>query len=129
MYQSHFGLAELPFTLTPNTGFYYGLPPHEEALQVLRVALLSGEGFIKVTGEVGTGKTLLLRKFLNELPEAYQAAYLPNPCLQASELRQALAAELGVSVPQTDTLTLTDKISSPTGRTTTSREISRLIAG
>lgn len=112
MYQSHFGLAELPFTLTPNTGFYYGLPPHEEALQVLRVALLSGEGFIKVTGEVGTGKTLLLRKFLNELPEHYQAAYLPNPCLQASELRQALAAELGLSTKtkQTDALTLTDQI-------------------
>ena len=74
MYQSHFGLTDLPFTLTPNTGYYYGLPPHEEALQVLRVALTSGEGFIKVTVEFGTGKTLLLRKFLNELPENYQAA-------------------------------------------------------
>ena len=66
MYQTHFGLTDTPFGLTPNTGFYYGLPPHEEALQVLRVALTSGEGVIKVTGEVGTGKTLLLRKFLND---------------------------------------------------------------
>lgn len=109
MYQTHFGLTETPFGLTPNTGFYYGLPPHEEALQVLRVALTSGEGFIKVTGEVGTGKTLLLRKFLNELPENYQAAYLPNPCLEAEELRQALATELGL-VPSADTLSLTDAI-------------------
>ena len=109
MYQSHFGLTDLPFTLTPNTGYYYGLPPHEEALQVLRVALTSGEGFIKVTGEVGTGKTLLLRKFLNELPENYQAAYLPNPCLEADELRQALATELGLQ-PAGSMLNLTDAI-------------------
>ncbi|WP_024871706.1 ExeA family protein [Tolumonas lignilytica] len=109
MYQTHFGLSDMPFGLTPNTGFYYGLPPHEEALQVLRVALTSGEGFIKVTGEVGTGKTLLLRKFLNELPEHYQAAYLPNPCLEAEELRQALATELGIAEPR-HTLNLTDAI-------------------
>jgi Type II secretory pathway, component ExeA (predicted ATPase) len=98
VYQTHFGLTEAPFGLTPNTGFYYGLPPHEEALQVLRVALTSGEGFIKVTGEVGTGKTLLLRKLLNELPDTHQAAYLPNPCLEADELRQALATELGLDI-------------------------------
>ncbi|WP_042880371.1 AAA family ATPase, partial [Aeromonas sp. ZOR0002] len=67
MYLSHFGLREAPFGLTPNTGFYYGLPPHEEAMQVLNWALSQGEGFIKVTGEVGTGKTLLCRKLLSEL--------------------------------------------------------------
>ena len=96
MYQAHFGLQEPPFGLTPNTGFYYGLPPHEEALQVLRVALANGEGFIKVTGEVGTGKTLLLRKLMGELAQEHQVAYLPNPYLEADELRQALALELGV---------------------------------
>lgn len=112
MYESYFGLTELPFTLTPNTGFYYGLPPHEEALQVLRVALANGEGFLKVTGEVGTGKTLLLRKFLNELPDQYQAAYLPNPCLDAIELRKAFAIELGVEMSDVSAsnLSLTDAI-------------------
>ena len=45
MYESFFGLKELPFTLTPNTDFYYGLPPHQEAMVVLKVALESGEGF------------------------------------------------------------------------------------
>jgi MSHA biogenesis protein MshM len=109
VYQTHFGLTEAPFGLTPNTGFYYGLPPHEEALQVLRVALTSGEGFIKVTGEVGTGKTLLLRKLLNELPASHQAAYLPNPCLEADELRRALATELGLTVADGN-LNLTDAI-------------------
>ena len=71
MYLYHFGLSELPFTLTPNTDFYLGLAPHHEALEVLTTALKTGEGFIKVCGEVGTGKTLLCRKVLNELPEHF----------------------------------------------------------
>ena len=51
MYLYHFGLKELPFTLTPNTSYFFGLPSHKEALQVLTTALKTGEGFIKVTGE------------------------------------------------------------------------------
>jgi len=109
VYQTHFGLSEAPFGLTPNTGFYYGLPPHEEAMQVLRVALGQGEGFIKVTGEVGTGKTLLLRKLMGELAEACQLIYLPNPALSPDELRQALACELGLAVDG-GSLALTDAI-------------------
>nr|WP_250885708.1 AAA family ATPase [Shewanella jiangmenensis] len=92
----HFGLSEAPFALTPNTGFFFALAPHVEALQVLQVALQTGEGFIKVTGEVGTGKTLILRKLLNELPPPFRCAYLPNPCLSPAELRWALALELGL---------------------------------
>lgn len=109
MYQAHFGLQEPPFSLTPNTGLYYGLPPHEEALQVLRIALASGEGFIKVTGEVGTGKTLLLRKLMGELSPSQQVAYLPNPYLAPDELRQALALELGVTA-EGGALAVTDAI-------------------
>ncbi|WP_445945205.1 ExeA family protein [Shewanella sp.] len=96
MYLAHFGLGQLPFGLTPNTGFFFGLEPHVEALEVLQVALESGEGFIKVTGEVGTGKTLVCRKLLNSLPKQYQSAYLPNPYLTPDELRWALACELGL---------------------------------
>ncbi|NTS75860.1 AAA family ATPase [Catenovulum sp. SM1970] len=96
MYLQHFGLSELPFTLTPNTQFFLGLPSHHEALQVLLTALDSGEGFIKVTGEVGTGKTLLCRKLLAELPDKYIAAYLPDPYLKPDELRLAVAQELGI---------------------------------
>jgi MSHA biogenesis protein MshM len=113
MYLTHFGLQEAPFSLTPNTGFYYGLPPHEEALQVLNWALEQGEGFIKVTGEVGTGKTLLCRKLLSELgSEAcpVRLAWLPNPHLTPAELRIALALELGLAVRDQSELDLTDRI-------------------
>ncbi len=96
MYLYHFGLRELPFTLTPNTDFFLNLKPHVEAMQVLLNALRQGEGFIKVTGEVGTGKTLICRKLLNELPKGFCVAYIPNPYLSPAELRWALAVELGL---------------------------------
>ena len=100
MYLYHFGLRELPFTLTPNTCFYLGLAPHNEALATLTTALKTGEGFIKVIGEVGTGKTLLCRKLLNEIPEHFVTAYIPNPYLKPDELRRAVAVELGVKQAQ-----------------------------
>ncbi|RUO42823.1 AAA family ATPase [Aliidiomarina taiwanensis] len=96
MYLYHFGLRELPFTLTPNTSFYCGLQSHDAALNVLLTALKTGEGFIKITGEVGTGKTLLCRKLLNEVPDHFVTAYIPNPYLTPAELRQAIAVELGI---------------------------------
>ncbi len=100
MYLYHFGLKELPFTLTPNTNFYLGLEPHNEAFAVLLTALKAGEGFLKVVGEVGTGKTLLCRKLLNEIPEHFVTAYIPNPYLKPDELRRAVAVELGVKQAQ-----------------------------
>ncbi len=96
MYLYHFGLKELPFSLTPNTHFFLPLASHAEAMQVLLTALMTGEGFIKVTGEVGTGKTLLCRKLLNEIPDAFEIAYIPNPALSPEEMRFALASELGI---------------------------------
>ena len=96
MYLYHFGFKELPFSLTPNTHFYLPSPSHAEAMQVLLTALKTGEGFIKVTGEVGTGKTLLCRKLLNEIPDAFEVAYIPNPALSPEEMRYALASELGI---------------------------------
>lgn len=102
MYLYHFGLQELPFSLTPNTHFYFGLPTHNQALEVVTTALASGEGFIKIIGEVGTGKTLVCRKFLNQLPERVLSAYLPNPLLSPVELRRAIASELGIELYQHD---------------------------
>jgi len=96
MYLYHFGMRELPFTLTPNTDFFLNLKPHVEAMQVLLNALRQGEGFIKVTGEVGTGKTLICRKLLNEIPKGFCVAYIPNPYLSPAELRWAVAVELGL---------------------------------
>lgn len=100
MYLYHFGLTELPFTLTPNTNFYMPMTMHNEALAVLTTALKTGEGFIKVTGEVGTGKTLLCRKLLNDIPAHFITAYIPNPYLNPDELRRAVAVELGVKQAQ-----------------------------
>lgn len=98
MYEAFFGLREKPFALTPNTGFMVQLAPYQACLNLLRVALAEGEGFIKVTGEVGTGKTLLCRALLNELEgNGYQVAWLPNPTLTPLALRQALAQELLIS--------------------------------
>jgi MSHA biogenesis protein MshM len=98
MYLDFFGLREAPFSLTPDTSFYYGNPSHQEALNTLLVALQMGEGFIKVTGEVGTGKTLLCRKLLHELAdtEGFVTAYIPNPAMTTTALRFTLAEELGI---------------------------------
>lgn len=98
MYEAFFGLREKPFALTPNTGFMVQLATYQACLNLLRVALAEGEGFIKVTGEVGTGKTLLCRALLNELDSTrYQVAWLPNPTLTPMSLRQALAHELHIA--------------------------------
>ena len=97
MYKAHFGLNSQPFGLTPDTEFFYELPSHVEALNVLLIALFNGEGFIKITGDVGTGKTMLCRKLLNELPLPYQTAYLPNPHLPPIGLLMAIADEMGIS--------------------------------
>jgi len=111
MYLYHFGFTELPFGLTPDTSFFCKLSGHVEALNVLEVALASGEGFMKVTGEVGTGKTLLCRQLLNKLEGDYACAYLPNPYLSPAELRFSLASELGLRVARTlDQYRLTDRI-------------------
>lgn len=97
MYTEHFGLSELPFALTPNTHFYLNLPTHHEALNLVLVALSSGDSFVKIVGEVGTGKTLLCRKLLNALDDnEYVSAYIPNPILSPDELRLSFAQELGV---------------------------------
>lgn len=103
MYLEHFNIHEFPFTLTPNTQFYCDLPSHQEALNVLLFSLNSGEGFIKITGEVGSGKTLLCRKLLSLLNDNFVTAYLPNPDLNPAELRKLLARELQIDVSKDET--------------------------
>jgi MSHA biogenesis protein MshM len=96
MYKTHFGLNNPPFGLTPDTQFFCELPSHIEALNVLLIALHNGEGFIKITGDVGTGKTMLCRKLLNELPEPFVTSYIPNPHLPPVGLLMAIADEMGI---------------------------------
>lgn len=111
MYLKHFKLNTHPFSLTPNTSFYCELPTHQEALNTLTLSLNSGEGFIKIVGEVGTGKTLLCRLLLNNLDEHFISAYIPNPALSAESLYRAFAKELGIeSSEDIPNHSLTDRI-------------------
>ena len=102
MYHTHFALRELPFGLTPDTAFAFACTPHQEALNTLLVAAANGEGFMKVTGEVGTGKTLLCRRFLSQLDDENVTAYIPNPLLDPHGLLLALAEELRVDFDRDD---------------------------
>ena len=117
MYLQHFGLREAPFNLTPDTSFFFACSSYQEALNTLLVAARNGEGFIKITGEVGNGKTLLCRKFLATLNQGRKSttligtqdqatisaseprfitAYIPNPYLEPNSLLLALAEEFRV---------------------------------
>lgn len=97
-YVNYFGLREPPFGITPDTSFFYACRSTQEALNTLLVAVSNGEGFIKITGEVGTGKTLLCRKFLATLDCGWVSAYIPNPTLDPRGLLLAIAEELGVVI-------------------------------
>ncbi|WP_416224192.1 ExeA family protein [Thiohalophilus sp.] len=98
MYLQHFGLREAPFSLTPDTSYFFAYGHYADALNTLLVALRSGEGFIKVVGEVGTGKTLLCRKLLNTMDKDFVTAYIPNPMVTPSGLLAGLASELGITL-------------------------------
>ena len=105
MYLAHFGLRELPFSITPDTSFFYSCANHQEALNTLLIAVRNGEGFIKITGEVGTGKTLLCRQFLSSInrdgedgQDRFVTAYIPNPYLEPRTLLLALAEEIGIEL-------------------------------
>ncbi len=95
-YLKHFGLREMPFGITPDTSYFFACRSIQEALNTLVIAVSNGEGFIKITGEVGTGKTLLCRKFLSTLGPGWVSAYIPHPNVEPRMMVLALADELGV---------------------------------
>lgn len=95
MYQEHFGLDCLPFESLSNGRLYVELDEHRDAMNTILFGLRSGEGFIKIVGEVGTGKTALCRNILPDLDEHFVTAYLPNPVLRPNDLLRAIADELG----------------------------------
>lgn len=99
MYEQFFGFREKPFSLTPDTEYFYRYSGHQEALNVLLVALRNGEGFVRVIGEVGTGKTLLCRHLLKQLQNDCATVYLPIPLLTPHELYQAIVSELQLPAP------------------------------
>lgn len=94
MYTDFFGLNEKPFSLTPDTQFFFNKLSHRHALNTMLGAIQNNEGFIKIVGEVGTGKTLLCRKLLSMLGERYQVVYIPNSYLTPNELKGFVASEI-----------------------------------
>lgn len=99
MYLDYFELNEFPFTLTPNTNYYCALPSYNAALDLILISLENGEGFIKIVGEVGIGKTLLCRKLLNNLESSeFITAYIANPNLNSATLYGAILKELGIEL-------------------------------
>ena len=81
MYNEHFGLSQSPFRITPDTTLFYTGGGRGEILEALVYAITSGEGIIKITGEVGTGKTMLCRMLEHRLPDNVDLVYLANPSL------------------------------------------------
>jgi general secretion pathway protein A len=96
MYTRFFGFKERPFKLVPNPAYLYLSKGHEEALAHLQCAVVHEDGFVAITGEVGTGKTTLCRSFLENLGKEVEAAYIFNPRLDAVGLLKAINEELGI---------------------------------
>jgi len=97
MYLDHFGLNQSPFKITPNTEFFYTGGNRGAILDALLYAIIHGEGIVKVTGEIGSGKTMLCRMLESMLPDNVEAIYLANPSLNRDEVFHAIADELGLA--------------------------------
>jgi type II secretory pathway predicted ATPase ExeA/septal ring-binding cell division protein DamX len=99
MYHDFFGLREAPFRITPNTDFFFAGGNRGAILDALLYAIGQGEGIVKVTGEVGSGKTMLCRMLQARLPEDVLGVYLANPSVSPDEILHAIAHELELPLP------------------------------
>lgn len=100
MYYTHFGLAQPPFRITPDTGFFYSGGNRGPILETLMYAIGQGEGIVKVTGEVGSGKTMLCSMLQSRLPANIETVYLANPSVSPEEILHAIALELQLKPPR-----------------------------
>ncbi len=98
MYLSHFGLQRQPFKITPDTSMFYPGNKRGAALQALKYAIMSGEGIIKVVGEVGSGKTMLCRMLEVELDDSVEVVYIANPSLSPENILHVIAFELKLDI-------------------------------
>lgn len=98
MYLDHYGLREAPFRLTPLTDFFFSGAQRGATVDALVYAVLHDEGIVKVSGEVGAGKTMVCRVLIERLPETVDTVYLANPSLAPDDLLIAIATELGLSL-------------------------------
>ncbi|MES2354568.1 MAG: AAA family ATPase [Pseudomonadota bacterium] len=106
MYLEHFGLTEAPFTITPHTEFFFAGANRGATLEALIYAITQGEGIVKVSGEVGSGKTMLCRVLMERLPETVATIYLAIPSLSRDEMLAALCSDLGVKTNSSSPNTL-----------------------
>ncbi len=100
MYLEHFGLNEAPFRITPHTDFFFAGANRGPTLDALVYAITHDEGIVKVSGEVGSGKTMLCRVLMERLPEKVTTIYLANPSLSRDDILYAIADELTLVVPE-----------------------------
>lgn len=100
LYLDHFGLDEPPFRITPHTDFFFDGADRGTTLEGLLYAIVHDEGIVKVSGEVGSGKTMLCRVLMERLPEQVEIVYLANPSLSRGEILHAIADDLDVDFPQ-----------------------------
>lgn len=111
MYKDFFGITESPFSIVPSARFLYLSERHREALTHMLASLSGGGGFGLLTGEVGTGKTTVLRALVSRLPQETQVAIILNPALSAHDLLATICDELGIAYPQEASFkVLTDRI-------------------
>ncbi len=98
MYLEHFGLNEAPFRITPHTDFFFEGANRGATLEALLYAITHDEGIVKISGEVGSGKTMLCRVLMERLPENVETIFLANPSLSRDEIMFTLADELKVNL-------------------------------
>jgi general secretion pathway protein A len=112
MYKNFFSFRERPFKLVPNPAYLFLSKSHEEVLAHLTYAVIQGDGFVEITGEVGTGKTTLCRAFLENLDNSAEAAYIFNPNLNSIQLLKAINDEFGIASNADNTKDLIDRLNS-----------------
>ena len=100
MYTTYFGIREKPFSIAPDPKFLFMSEQHREALAHLIYGIDSENGFILLTGEVGTGKTTTCRCLLEQLPETSDVAYVINPRVSVNELLATICDEFGINYPE-----------------------------
>ncbi len=100
MYHEHFGLTEAPFRITPHTEFFFAGANRGATLEALVYAITHDEGIVKVSGEVGSGKTMLCRMLMERLPQQVETVYLANPLLSRDDILFAIADDLKFELPK-----------------------------
>jgi general secretion pathway protein A len=110
MYNSYFGFSVSPFSVTPDPNFFYTNPVYQEAYANLRYGIESKKGFIVITGEVGTGKTTLLRKLMHNLEGTIHSVFIFNTYLNFSELLQVILYDLGLAPKEPNKVTMLQEL-------------------